>query len=46
MGDVRPVLKVVEGKAPAGGKTPLEAAYEHFRPGLKRIAQTRCGSTS
>jgi len=31
MGDVKPVLKVVEGRAPAAGKTPLEAAYEHFR---------------
>jgi site-specific recombinase XerD len=31
MGDVKPVLTVVEGRAPAAGKTPLAAAYEHFR---------------
>jgi site-specific recombinase XerD len=31
MGDVKPVLKVVGGKAAAVGRTPLEAAYEHFR---------------
>jgi site-specific recombinase XerD len=31
MGNVRPVLKVVEGSAAEVGKTALEAAYEHFR---------------
>jgi hypothetical protein len=30
MNRVKPALKVVDGK-PSAGKTPLEAAYEHFR---------------
>jgi hypothetical protein len=31
MGNVRPVLKVLDGRVVEVGKTPLEAAYEHFR---------------
>lgn len=43
MDRVKPALKVVDGK-PSAGKTPFEAAYEHFR--LDRWAtgsgRTRC----
>jgi hypothetical protein len=43
MGDVKPVLKVVGGKAAAVGRTPLEAAYEHFR--LDRIGNRAAPNT-